>query len=247
MTYSAFYLDQDAWKSAPNCQYQLIGNYGQCIAVSLDGQGSLVTQRGIIVGRESDIKLKPTVSTGNSGLLRQISGFIGRKLTGEELLLTNIFNASNEQRIALVANPLKGAIAAIDVAEAGGEIVCLRESFIAGTGVSIGAAFNFSATSMLLGKQDFVMQSLAGNGVAFIGGSASICEIYVGENKSWLTNQHSLLAYAGNVEVTGALTGGPMAMLASGEGAFELECKGPGRIWLLGHPGLALNENYPSP
>ncbi|HSB60291.1 MAG TPA: AIM24 family protein, partial [Vicinamibacteria bacterium] len=131
-------------RRAHEIDFKIVGEDVQFIEVELDPGESVVAEAGVMMYMTQGIEMETIFGDGSqaqSGIVGALLGAGKRLLTGESLFMT-VFTArgGRRERVAFAA-PYPGRIIPVDLARAGGELICQKDSFLcAAKGVSIGIA-----------------------------------------------------------------------------------------------------------
>ena len=218
--------------------YEIQGEEMQFVEVELDPGEGAIAEAGAMMFMHSGIEMKTIFGDGGErGVMDKLLGAGKRLLTGESLFMTEFVNrGAGKQRVAF-ASPYPGKIIPVHLAELGGRIVAQKDAFLCGAkGVSLGIAFQKKIGTALFGGEGFIMQSLEGDGLAFLhaGGTIAKKELRAGENLRVDTG--CLVALAPSVQYDIQFVGGIKSAIFGGEGFFFASLTGPGWVWLQSLP-----------
>ncbi len=161
--------------------FEILGDDMQFVKIELDPQEAVVAEAGGMMYMEDGIAMETIFGDGSAqqqgGLMGMLMGAGKRLLTGESLFMTVFANQSPGKRKVAFAAPYPGKIVPVHLAELGGEVICQKDSFLAAAkGVAIGIAFQRRLGVGLFGGEGFIMQSLKGDGWAFLHAGGTIEE-----------------------------------------------------------------------
>ncbi len=218
--------------------YEIFGEEMQFVEVELDPGEGAIAEAGAMMFMSNGIDMQTIFGDGNeNGFMGKLLGAGKRLLTGESLFMTEFVNQGRgKQRVAFAA-PYPGKIIPVNLAQLGGRVVAQKDAFLCGAkGVSIGIAFQKKIGTALFGGEGFIMQSVEGDGLAFLhaGGTVVRRELEAGEHLRVDTG--CLVALAPSVNYDIQFVGGVKSALFGGEGFFFASLTGPGWVWLQSLP-----------
>ena len=233
--------------------YEIHGNDLQVVEVELDPGETVIAEAGAMNWMEDRIEFETRMGDGS----RADEGFMGklwsagqRALTGESLFMTHFRNAGrNRARVAFAA-PYPGHIIPVDMAAAGGELICQKDAFLcAALGTELSIAFNRRLGTGFFGGEGFILQRLRGDGMAFVHAGGSVVERRL-ENETIRVDTGCLVAFTPGIDYDIEMTKGLKSMFFGGEGLFLATLRGTGTVYLQSLPFSRLAdrilENAPS-
>jgi uncharacterized protein (TIGR00266 family) len=176
----------------------------------------------LTLGQSLDLQ----TSTGGgfmSGIKRAIGG---------SSFFVNEIQATRGPGRAIFASPSPGHVQELDIS-AGKEWLCQPNVFLcADSTVAISAALTKSFGAGLFGGTGFILQSLTGQGKAFVhvGGASINFDLAPGELLRVETG--ALAAFDGSMEYSIEMVRGLKSILFSGEGLWFATLRGPGRVYV---------------
>lgn len=210
--------------------YKIIGDDIQVVEIELDNNESVRAEAGAMLYMEEGIEMQTSTGGGIfSGLKRMV--------TGDSFFITSFFNRSYSKSHVAFAAPYPGKIIPLDLKALGGRFLCQKDAFLcAANGIEINIAFTRKMGAGLFGGEGFILQELAGDGLAFIhsGGAIMKRELKAGETLRLDTG--CLVALAPSVEYDIKFIGGFKNALFGGEGLFLATLKGPGTVYIQSLP-----------
>ncbi|MEM8773039.1 MAG: TIGR00266 family protein [Pseudomonadota bacterium] len=225
---------------ADEVDYEIHGHEMQYVEVELDPGESAVAEAGSMMFKDASIEMTTVFGDGsnqNQGFMGGLLGAGKRLVTGESLF-TTVFthNGEGKARVAFGA-PYPGTILALDLAKAGGALVCQKDSFLAAAkGVSIGVAFQRKIMTGLFGGEGFIMQKLEGDGMVFVHVGGALRERVLAPGETLHVDTGCIAALEPSVDYDIEKAGGIKTMVFGGEGLFFARLRGPGKIWLQSLP-----------
>jgi uncharacterized protein (AIM24 family) len=139
--------------------------------------------------------------------------------------------------VVAFAAPYPGRIIPLDLGDLGGELICQKDSFLAGAkGVSMGIAFTRRLGAGLFGGEGFILQRLSGDGLVFIHAGGMVLERQLQAGEVLRVDTGCIVAMQPTVAYDIQMVRGVKSALFGGEGLFYATLQGPGRIWLQSLP-----------
>ncbi len=219
--------------------YEIIGNDMQVVEVELDPGETVIAEAGAMNWMDSSIAFEAKMGDGSemeSGFLGKLFSAGKRVITGESLFMTHFTNrGSGKKRVAFAA-PYPGSIVPIDLSKVGNQIICQKDAFLcAALGTSVDIAFTQRLGSGFFGGEGFVLQSLQGDGMAFIhaGGTVVKKELH---NEELLVDTGCLVAFTSGIDYDIRRAGNLKSMIFGGEGVFLASLRGSGTVYLQSLP-----------
>jgi uncharacterized protein (TIGR00266 family) len=225
---------------ADDVDFQIRGHEMQFVEIELDPGESCVAEAGSMMFKEAAVGMETIFGDGSP----QEGGFFGklwsgakRALSGSTLFMTKFtHNGLGKSRVAFAA-PYPGHIIPLRLDQYGGELLCQRDTFLAGArGVKIDIAFQRKIMTGLFGGEGFIMQRLSGDGWIFVHGGGTVVERELAPGEEVHVDSGCLVAQTASVSFDVVPVGGVKSILFSGEGFFFARLVGPGHIWLQSMP-----------
>ena len=228
-------------------EYRVMGEQTQYVEIDLNPQDSAVADMGAMIFTSADIKMNPIFGDGRG---QDMNGFVGRMveagkrlLTGEAQYATVFTNqsATDKATVALAA-PIPGKIIALNLAEQGGKLLCLKETFVgAAKGVHIGIHVQKKIGLGLFGADGFTIQKLEGNGWVFLNAGGGVIEKELMMDEKLRVDATCLVAMASSVELKLEAAASVKSSVLGGDGAFYSVLTGPGKVWMQVFPFAKLS------
>jgi uncharacterized protein (TIGR00266 family) len=228
-------------RRAHEVDYDIVGNEMQFVEVELDPGEGAIAEAGSMMFMTSGIQMNTIFGdgsgTGGSSFMDKLLGAGKRVLTGESLFMTEFVNrGAGKQRVAFAA-PYPGKIIPADLHRMGGRLICQKDAFLcAAKGVAISIAFQKKIGVGLFGGEGFIMQSLEGDGLAFLHAGGTIVEKELGSGENLRVDTGCLVALQPSIDYDIQLVGGIKSVVFGGEGFFFASLTGPGKVWLQSLP-----------
>lgn len=206
-------------------QYRILGNTMPAVEVMFDQAGeSMYTQSGGMAWMTDGI----TMSTSTRG------GFfkgVGRMFAGESMFMAQ-YTADRPGTTIAFASTVAGEILPIDIT-ANGPMICQKGAFLcAQPTIDLNVAFTRKFSAGLFGGEGFILQEIAGTGIAFleIDGDKVIKDLAPGEVIKVDTG--NVVGFQKGMAYEIETVKGLKNKLLGGEGLFLTRLTGPGRVIL---------------
>ncbi len=219
--------------------YEIFGNDMQVVEVELDRGETIIAEAGAMNWMEDDITFEAKMGDGSSpegGLMGKLIGAGKRALSGESMFLTHFTNHNSNKRKVAFAAPYPGHIIPVNLSEIGGVLTCQKDAFLcAALGTELNIAFSRKLGSGFFGGEGFILQSLCGDGMAFIHAGGSVVKKEL-NNDIIRVDTGCLVAFTAGVDYDIEMTKGLKSMLFGGEGLFLATLQGTGTVYLQSLP-----------
>ncbi|MDX5428945.1 MAG: TIGR00266 family protein [Bacteroidota bacterium] len=220
--------------------YRIYGDDLQCVEIELDPGEAVVAEPGSMMTMNQDISMTTLFGDGSQRDKSLLDKFLSagkRVLTGEGLFMTMFTNQGSQKEHVTFAAPYPGKIIPLDLSEHQGRMVCQKDAFLcAAKGVSIGIAFQKRLGTGLFGGEGFIMQSLEGDGKAFLHAGGTILERDLKPGQRLKVDTGCLVALSRDVHYDIEFVGGVRNAIFGGEGIFFATLTGPGKVWIQSLP-----------
>ena len=219
--------------------YEIIGDDMQLVEVELDPGETVIAEAGAMNYMEDGIEFEAKMGDGsnpNKGIMSKLLSAGKRVLTGESIFITHFTNHGQGKKRVAFAAPFPGNIIPMNMAEAHGEILCQKDSFLcAALGTEIGIAFTKRLGTGFFGGEGFILERIRGDGMAFIHGCGTIIRKEL-RNETLRVDTGCLIAFTPDVDYSIERAGGLKSMFFGGEGLFLATLRGRGTVWLQSLP-----------
>ncbi len=219
--------------------YELIGSEMQLVEVELDPNETVVAEAGAMTYMEEDIQFETRMGDGSNpdeGIMGKLFAAGKRVFTGESIFTTHFTNRGSTKRRVAFAAPYPGNIVPLNMAEIGGRIVCQKDAFLcAALGTQISITFNRRIGAGFFGGEGFILQTLEGDGMAFIQAGGTVVKKEL-NGETLRVDTGCLVGFTEGVEYDIQRAGGLKSMVFGGEGLFLATLKGTGTVWLQSLP-----------
>ena len=220
--------------------YEVFGEEMQFVEIELDPQETVIAEAGAMMFMEDGMEMETRFGDGSEpdkGFFGKVLEGAKRKFTGESLFMTWFTNKGHGKKRAAFGAPYPGKIVPLDLSKIGGEFICQKDAFLcAAMGTNVGIAFNRKVGAGLFGGEGFIMQSLKGDGMAFVHAGGTIVEKTLGPGETLRIDTGCIVGYTGQVNYDIQMVKGMKSMFFGGEGLFLATLTGPGNVWLQSLP-----------
>ncbi len=231
---------QNNLRNAHEIDFEIHGDDMQFVEVELDPNESVIAEAGSMMMMNEGIGLNTIFGDGsnqNTDLMGKLVGAGKRLLTGESLFMTLFTNESHGKKRVSFAAPFPGKIIPMDLSTLNGKIVCQKDAFLcAAKGVSVGIEFQKRLGAGFFGGEGFIMQSIEGDGLAFVHACGTVHEVQLAANQTILVDTGCLVAFTNGVHYDIEYVGGIKTALFGGEGLFLAKLRGFGKVWVQSMP-----------
>jgi uncharacterized protein (TIGR00266 family) len=225
---------------ADDIDFEIKGMEMQFVEIELDPGESAIAEAGSMMFKDPDIEMTTVFGDGSQqagGFLDMLVGAGKRLITGESLFTTVFTHKGQDKARVGFAAPYPGHILAMKLDQIGGRLVCQKDAFLcAAKGVSLGIAFQKRIMTGLFGGEGFIMQSLEGDGWAFVHVGGTILERELAPGEELHIDTGCVAAYTGNIDMDVVRAGSIKSMIFGGEGVFFARLTGPGKVWIQSLP-----------
>lgn len=222
-------------KRSDEIDYRLIGDDLQGVIITLDPGEGVVAEAGGMMYMQDGIRMATTLdATGQGGGLfgKLLSGG-KRMLMGESFFVTMFANEDRQRRDVAFAAPYPGKILPVDLKAWGGSITAQKDSFlVAARGTEVTIAFNRKIGAGFFGGEGFILQRIAGDGLAFLHACGTLVEMDLKDGERLRVDTGCLVAFQPTVQYDIQMVPGVKTALFGGEGLFFAQLTGPGRVVL---------------
>lgn len=222
--------------------FEIKGQEMQFVEIELDPGESAIAEAGAMMMKDSHITMDTVFGDASKGdqtggLFDKLLGAGKRLITGESLFTTVFTHQGNGKAKVSFAAPYAGHIIPVKLDQIGGKIICQKDAFLcAAKGVSIGIHFQKKIMTGLFGGEGFIMQSLEGDGWAFIHAGGTLVERELAPGEILHVDTGCLAAMEPTVDMDVERAGNIKSMIFGGEGVFFARLQGPGKVWIQSLP-----------
>ena len=219
--------------------YKILGDDMQIVEVELDPGETVVAEAGAMNYMEDGISFEARMGDGSeagAGLLGKLMGAGKRALTGASIFMTHFTNQGGGKKCVAFAAPYPGKIIPVNMAMMGNELICQKDAFLcAAYGTKIGIAFTKRLGAGFFGGEGFILQSLKGDGMAFIHVGGTVVEKQL-NNETLRVDTGCIAAFTTGIDYSIERAGGLKSMFFGGEGLFLATLRGTGTVYLQSLP-----------
>jgi len=187
----------------------------------------------------ADIEMTTGISDGSdsdSGFLGKLWNAGKRAFAGESFFLLHLTGMNSSPGQAALAGPYLGKIIPLDLAGFSSPILCQRGAFLAAAyGTKIDLAFTKHFSAGLFGGENFILQRLTGDGIAFIHACGKVAEIQL-NNQSLRIMPGCIVAFEESISYEIEFSGSFANALFGAKTLFLAKLTGTGRVWLQSMP-----------
>lgn len=219
--------------------FRIMGDDMQIVEVELDPGETVVAEAGAMNYMEDGIRFEARMGDGSeagSGLFGKLLGAGKRMLTGESIFMTHFTNQGQGKKCVAFAAPYPGKIIPVNMNAVEGELLCQKDAFLcAAYGTKIGIAFTQRLGAGFFGGEGFILQSLKGDGMAFIHVGGTVIEKHL-NNETLRVDTGCIAAFSSGIDYSIERAGGLKSMFFGGEGLFLATLRGTGLVYLQSLP-----------
>lgn len=219
--------------------YEIKGSEMQLVEIELDQGETVIAEAGSMTYMEQGINFETKMGDGSDpdqGLFGKMFSAGKRMITGESIFTTHFTNEGGGKSRVAFAAPYPGNIVALDMSQIGEKITCQKDAFLcAALGTKVDISFNRKLGSGLFGGEGFILQSLEGDGMAFIQAGGTVIEKQL-NGETLRVDTGCLVGFTDGIEYDIQRAGNLKSMIFGGEGLFLATLKGHGKVWLQSLP-----------
>ncbi len=219
--------------------YEIIGSEIQLIEVELDPDETVVAEAGAMTYMEEGINFETRMGDGsetNDGFMGKLFQAGKRIISGESLFTTHFTNQGQGKKRVAFSAPYPGNIVPLNMAEYGEKITCQKDAFLcAALGTKIDIAFNKKIGTGFFGGEGFILQTIEGDGMAFIQAGGTIVKKEL-NGERLRVDTGCLVGFTNGINYDIQKAGNLKSMLFGGEGLFLATLQGTGTVWLQSLP-----------
>lgn len=221
--------------------FEIKGAEMQFVEIELDPGESAIAEAGSMMFKDPAIEMTTIFGDGSeqedNSFMDKLIGAGKRVITGESLFTTVFTHHGNGKARVGFASPYPGHVLAIKLDEVDGRLICQKDAFLcAAKGVSIGISFQKRMLTGLFGGEGFIMQSLEGDGWAFVHVGGTTLERTLAPGEELHVDTGCVAAYTGDIDFDVVRAGSIKSMIFGGEGVFFAKLRGPGKVWIQSLP-----------
>ncbi len=219
--------------------YEIFGDDMQTVEVELDPGETVIAEAGAMNWMEADIAFEAKMGDGSQpdkGFMGKLFDAGKRAITGESLFMTHFTNQGRGKKRVAFAAPYPGKIIPVDMAQAGRELICQKDAFLcAALGTEVTVAFNKKLGAGFFGGEGFILQRLAGDGMAFIHAGGTIVKKEL-NGERLMVDTGCIVGFTKGIDYDIQQAGNLKSMFFGGEGLFLATLQGHGTVYLQSLP-----------
>jgi uncharacterized protein (TIGR00266 family) len=219
--------------------YEILGDDMQIVEIELDPKETVIAEAGAMNYMDDGVTFEAKMGDGSAAtesMLGKLLNVGKRVLTGESVFMTHFTNAGQGKKRVAFAAPYPGKIICVDLARAGGELICQKDAFLcAAKGTNVGIAFSKRLGTGFFGGEGFILQRLSGDGMAFVHAGGTVIEKQL-HGETLRVDTGCLVAFSPGIEYDIQRAGGLKSMFFGGEGLFLATLRGTGTVYLQSLP-----------
>lgn len=219
--------------------YEIIGHDIQLVEIELDPGETVIAEAGAMNYIEQGIEFETKMgdgSTPDEGVMSKLFSAAKRKITGESVFITHFTNNGRGKQKAAFSAPHPGCIVPLDMALLGGKITCQKDAFLAAAlGTKVSVTFNQKLGAGFFGGEGFILQTLEGDGMAFIHAGGTLIKKEL-KGQTLRVDTGCIVGFTEGIEYDIERSGSLKSMLFGGEGLFLATLSGHGTVWLQSLP-----------
>ena len=214
-------------KGGITVKYEIKGEPMAVAICNLENGESMICEGGSMSWMSPNMQMK----TSGGG----VGKAFGRMFSGENIF-QNIYTATGGPGQIAFAASFPGAIRAFEISPSN-SIIVQKRAFLASTeNVQMSVHFQKKLGAGLFGGEGFIMQKIAGSGIAFIEIDGSVVEYNLAAGQQMVIDTGYLAMMDESVTMDIQKVKGVKNVLLGGEGLFNTIVTGPGRILLQTMP-----------
>ena len=219
--------------------YTLHGDDMQMVEIELDPNETVIAEAGAMNWMDTQISFEAKMGDGSepqTGFFGKLVNAGKRALTGESIFMTHFTNMGSNKRKVCFSAPYPGKIIPIDLNEMNGEVICQKDAFLcAALGTKLDITFTKRLGAGFFGKEGFILQSIRGNGKAFLHAGGTVVKREL-NNETVLVDTGCIVGFTTGIDYDIQRAGNMKSMFFGGEGLFLATLSGTGTVYLQSLP-----------
>ncbi len=214
-------------------QYSIIGDVMQAVKLHFGPGDAAQAEPGAMLYMKGDVNMDVSMKGG------LISGLARKFLMGEKMFMA-VFTAGRGGEAGF-AVPYPGKVQAVTLNNSA--LIAQKRSFLCAYGdVNLSVAFTKRLGAGFFGGEGFILEQIAGSGVAFIHAGGNFVEFDLQPGEQLRVDTGCLVAMDPTVDYDIQFIGGFTRSLFGGEGLFYALLTGPGHVILQTLPFSRMAE-----
>ena len=220
-------------KGGLNMKYEIKGGNFPVLVCQVEPNETMITEGGGMSWMSPNMKMDTT----GGGLGKML----GRLVT-QESIFQNKYTAIGGVGEIAFASSFPGDIVPLEIGP-GKEYICQKSAFLASTaGVDLSVYFRKKLGAGLFGGEGFIMQKLAGNGIAFIEIDGTAIKYQLAPGQQIIVDTGHVVMMEATCSMDVQTVKGAKNIFFGGEGLFNTVVTGPGEVVLQTMPVVKLAE-----
>jgi uncharacterized protein (TIGR00266 family) len=219
--------------------YKILGHGIQLVEITLDPGETVIAEAGAMNYMEQGISFTTKMGDGSDpdqGVVSKLFSAAKRKLTGESLFTTHFTNTAETPANVAFSAPYPGTIIPLNLNNHGGKVICQKDAFIcAALGTKVSMTFNRKLGAGFFGGEGFILQSLEGDGLAFIHAGGTLVKKEL-NGQTLRVDTGCLVGFTTGIDYNIKMAGNLKSVVFGGEGMFLATLSGHGTVWLQSLP-----------
>ncbi len=149
-----------------------MGHDVQLVEVELDSGETVIAEAGAMLYMEDGISFESKMGDGSNpraGFFDKVLSTGSRLITGESLFIAHFTNQGWGKKHVAFSAPYPGTIIPVNLPQYHGTLIVQKDAFLcAAFGTKISMRFNRKLGTGFFGSEGFILQTLQGDGKAFI-------------------------------------------------------------------------------
>lgn len=225
-------------------KYEIKGGSLPVLVCQLDANEKIYTEAGAMSWMSANMEMATSTRGGGIGKM------FGRMMSGESIF-QNIYTSKGTPGMIAFASCFPGSIVALNI-QPGQSYIVQKHGYLAcSEGVEVSVAFQKKVSVGLFGGEGFIMQKLAGEGIAFVEIDGNAMEYQLGVGESMIVNTGYVAYMEDTCTMDIKTVSGMKNALFGGEGLVNTVVTGPGKVVLQTMPisnvAQALRPYFPTP
>ncbi len=209
-------------------KFEIQGGTLPVVICSLEKDEKMITEGGGMSWMSPNMQMETTTNGG-------VGKAFGRLFSGEAMF-QNIYTAKGGSGMIAFASSMPGSIRAFEM-KPGNDIILQKKAFLASeAGVTLSANVAKKISSGLFGGEGFIMQKISGQGIVFAEFDGHVVEYNLEKGQKIVVDTGHLAGMDATCSMEAKTVPGLKNKLLGGEGFFNTEITGPGRVWLQTMP-----------
>jgi uncharacterized protein (TIGR00266 family) len=202
-------------------EFKTVGDVMQCVVVQMANGEEVKAEAGSMIFMSDGVLIDTKITGG-------LMAGLGRMFSGSTLFFTHFRCQTPSGNVAFAAH-YPGHVRELQLH--GNGWICAKESFLFSTkDVDIQVAFTKKLGFGFFGGAGFILQRVAGNGVAYIHGGGNLIDYDLAPGQRIKVEAGCLVAFQDSMHYDIEFIGGIKNALFGGEGLFLATLTGPGRV-----------------